>query len=159
MTTFTLNGRSVSIDLVGDELLQGVLKQLNITSSRLVCGVGVCGACTVVVDGRTVAACVFPAALVDGSAVDTAESVPEDDPVAVAFDRFRAFQCGFCTPGAVMEARAFVTDHPEPSRDEVREHMAGNLCRCGCYARIERAVLEASQASNSGESVGGATDG
>lgn len=159
MTTFTLNGRTVSIDLVGDELLQGVLSQLGVTSSRLVCGVGVCGACTVVVDRRTVAACVFPAALIDGSSVDTVESVTEDDPVAAAFDRFRAFQCGFCTPGAVMEARAFVADHPHPSPDEVREHMAGNLCRCGCYARIERAVLDASRASDPGASVDGADDG
>lgn len=143
--TFTLNGQGAEIEVVGDEMLQVVLRELGVSSSRLACGIGVCGVCTVLLDGETVASCVLPAALVQGCSVETIESVGDDDPVVQEFCSKRAFQCGFCTPGAILEARSLLEETPSPSREEIRERMAGNLCRCGCYVKIEEAVAAAAQ--------------
>lgn len=143
-----LNGEPTEVSLAGDELLQSVLADLGVTGSRLACGIGVCGACTVEVDGHTVAACVFPAALADGAQVSTIEGVADTDPVVRSFNEHRAFQCGFCTPGAVLAARELLREKPSPSLDTIREHMAGNLCRCGCYRKIQQAVLAAGRQSS-----------
>lgn len=144
---FRLNGRPLQRDIVGDEMLQGVLRDEGLTGSRLTCGVGVCGACTVHLDGQSVASCILPAALVNDRHVETIESVSGDDKVVQSFCSQRAIQCGYCTPGAIMEARAFLAETSNPSPEDVRERMAGNLCRCGCYMKIEDAVIAAAEVS------------
>lgn len=148
---FTLNGTQESVPGRGNEMLQAILRQRGISSSRIACGVGVCGACTVSVNGKTVAACIYPAQLAQGADIVTVEGVGLDDPVIQAFSAERAFQCGYCTPGMVMECRALIEERACISLDDVRERLAGNLCRCGCYAAIETAALRAALMAHSGQ--------
>jgi len=150
----TVNGRSctflVGHDLSGSETLADVLRDhLGLTGLKVACDEGACGACTVIVDGRAVLSCMTLAVEAAGHEVLTIEGLAPDDPVVLAFacqcepGHGTALQCGFCTPGAVMTAKAFLDENPDPTLDEVREALAGNLCRCGCYQGIARAVLNA----------------
>ena len=110
------------------------------------CSVGVCGLCTVLVDGKMVASCLNLAALVDGQEITTIEGIAEDDrlhPVQQAFIDYGGFQCGICTPGQIIAAKALLDENPEPSEEEVREWMMGSLCRCTGYYKILESVVNA----------------
>jgi carbon-monoxide dehydrogenase small subunit len=159
--TLTVNGRRhgfvVGHDLDGSETLADVLRdRLGLTGLKVACDEGACGACTVVVDGRAVLSCMTLAVEAAGHDVLTIEGLAADDPVVQAFacqcepGHGTALQCGFCTPGAVMTAKAFLDENPDPTLDEVREALAGNLCRCGCYQGIALAVLNAAAAVREG---------
>lgn len=144
--TFTLNGASVAIDVAPGSFLLDVLRdQLDLIGSKACCLEGECGACSVIIDGRGVNACLVLAAEVDGSEVRTIEGLDLGvlTPLQDAFLDNAAAQCGYCIPGQLMAATAFLDTHPNPSRGEVREALAGNLCRCAGYEQITEAVLDA----------------
>jgi aerobic-type carbon monoxide dehydrogenase small subunit (CoxS/CutS family) len=129
-----LNGRAAALEARSDEMLLAVLRREGLLSVRETCGIGVCGACTVLLDGEPVSGCLMLAAAVAGREITTVEGLDEADPVLRAFNEEHAFQCGWCTPGFVLTVKAM---HPG---DDVREALGGNLCRCGCYVKIEEAV-------------------
>jgi len=141
---FELNGESVSAEAEPDESLLVVLRrELGVLSVRETCGIGVCGACTALVDGEPVSACLLLAPFAEGTAVTTVEGLGSDHPVVRAFTEAHAFQCGFCTPGMVLSATALLDECPVPTDREVALALAGNLCRCGCYVKIAAAVRQA----------------
>jgi aerobic-type carbon monoxide dehydrogenase small subunit (CoxS/CutS family) len=140
--SLTLNGERQAVTVEPDEMLMAVLGRLGLRSVRETCGIGVCGSCTVLVDGAAVSGCLMLAPLVDGCTVVTAEGLA-DDPVATAFGDTHAYQCGWCTPGFVVAVRGMLDENPAPTDDEVKEVLAGNLCRCGSYLKILDAVRQA----------------
>jgi len=138
--SLTVNGQRRSLDApVEVSLAQLLREQLGLTGTKVACNEGHCGACTVQVDGVPVLSCITLAHMVQGE-VTTIEGLREH-PLVAAFVRADAVQCGFCTPGQVVSAAALISASPEPSIDEIRHHMAGNICRCGTYPRIEEAIL------------------
>jgi aerobic-type carbon monoxide dehydrogenase small subunit (CoxS/CutS family) len=141
----TLNGRRHEYECEPTEMLLAVLERAGLTSARATCGIGVCGACTVLVDGAPVSGCLTLAARAAGREVTTAEGLPGSDPVVRAFAAERAFQCGWCTPGFVLTVRALLAENPEPDDAEIAEALGGNLCRCGCYVKIADAVRTAAR--------------
>jgi aerobic-type carbon monoxide dehydrogenase small subunit (CoxS/CutS family) len=134
-----LNGRATTLDVRTDEMLLPALRRQGLLSVRETCAIGVCGACTVLLDGEPVTGCLTLAAAVAGREITTVEGLDESDPVLRAFNEKHAFQCGWCTPGFVLTVKAM-----RPG-DDVRTALGGNLCRCGCYVKIERAVLRAAE--------------
>ena len=141
---FTLNGEQVSTQVRPHENLVELLQDhFGLFGARESCGQGLCGCCTVLVDGRSVSGCLYLAAFVDGADVVTIEhAVGESDldEVQKAFAERGAFQCGFCTPGFVLMARELLDERPEATEDEIRHYLSGNLCRCGAYPEIIEAV-------------------
>lgn len=138
--SLTVNGQQRSLDApVEMSLAQLLRERLGLTGTKIACNEGHCGACTVQVDGVPVLSCITLAHMVDGE-VTTIEGLREH-PLVDAFVRADAVQCGFCTPGQVVSAAALVAASPEPTVDEIRHLMAGNICRCGTYPRIEEAIL------------------
>jgi len=136
----TVNGERHELDLpVGTSLAQTLRDELGLTGTKVACNEGHCGACTVQVDGVPVLSCITLAHAVEGE-VTTIEGL-RDHPLVHAFARADAVQCGFCTPGQVVSAAALVAANPAPTREEIRHAMAGNLCRCGTYPKIEEAIL------------------
>lgn len=139
-----VNGEAVELLIETNRLLVDVLRdELQLTGTKTDCGMGVCGTCTVLVDGRPVSSCLMLACLADGRDVLTIEGLSAGDrldPIQDAFAEVGAFECGFCTTGMIMSARALLNDHPTPGREEIVEFMAGNLCRCTGYANILRAI-------------------
>jgi aerobic-type carbon monoxide dehydrogenase small subunit (CoxS/CutS family) len=129
-----LNGRAATLDVRTDEMLLPALRRHGLLSVRETCAIGVCGACTVLLDGEPVTGCLTLAATVAGREITTVEGLDESDPVLRAFNAEHAFQCGWCTPGFVLTVKAM-----QPGED-VRAALGGNLCRCGCYVKIEEAV-------------------
>jgi aerobic-type carbon monoxide dehydrogenase small subunit (CoxS/CutS family) len=129
-----LNGRATTLDVRTDEMLLPALRRHGLLSVRETCGIGVCGACTVLLDGEPVTGCLTLTAAVAGHEITTVEGLDEADPVLRAFNEAHAFQCGWCTPGFVLTVKAMGPG------DEVRASLGGNLCRCGCYVKIEEAV-------------------
>jgi carbon-monoxide dehydrogenase small subunit len=129
-------------------------EQCRLTGTHLGCEHGVCGACTVLVDGAAVRACLVFAIQVDGAQITTIEGIGRADgelsPVQSAFRDCHALQCGFCTPGFVVSVTAFLRDHPSPSDEEIREALSGNLCRCTGYQSIVEAVRRAAAAQRGG---------
>jgi len=124
-----------------------IRQELDLTGTHLGCEHGVCGACTILLNGEAVRSCLMLAAQADGAELRTVESLAEGDelhPIQRAFQDHHALQCGFCTPGFLMTALAFLNDNPLPTRDEVREAISGNLCRCTGYQPIIDAILQAS---------------
>ena len=149
--TLKVNGasREVESDDPDVPLLYVLRDQLGLTGTHFGCGLAQCGACTVVADGRAVRSCIAPARSVVGQDVVTIEglgSPDRPDPLQAAFIAEQAAQCGYCTAGMIMSARALLAATPRPSEIEVREALAGNLCRCGSHARVIRAVLRAAAA-------------
>jgi aerobic-type carbon monoxide dehydrogenase small subunit (CoxS/CutS family) len=139
-----LNGERVALECRSDEMLLDVLRrERGLTSVRETCRIGVCGACTVLVDGEPISACLMLAAQAAGRRVTTVEGLPAGDPVARAFGEAHAFQCGWCTPGFVLTARRLLEESPSPSEGEIAEALGGNLCRCGSYVKIVEAVRRA----------------
>jgi aerobic-type carbon monoxide dehydrogenase small subunit (CoxS/CutS family) len=141
-----INGDERELDARTDEsILDVVRRELGLLSVRETCGIGVCGACTVLLDGEPVSGCLLLAPLADGREITTVEGLGGDDPVQQAFSATHAFQCGYCTPGMILTAKRLLEETPRPTADEVRTAMSGNLCRCGSYVKIVEAVLEAAQ--------------
>jgi aerobic-type carbon monoxide dehydrogenase small subunit (CoxS/CutS family) len=136
---FTVNGEDVSVEVEAGDMLLAVLRRLGLRSVRETCAIGVCGACTVLVDGEAMSACLLLAPLAEGTEVVTAEGLA-DDPVVDAFTAAHAYQCGWCTPGFAVTVKALLDDNPSPTDDEARAALAGNLCRCGSYVKILDAV-------------------
>lgn len=153
---FHLNGQAASIDVDEDRKLLWVLRtELAMTGAKYGCGAGFCGACTVILDGRAIHACLTPVKEVAGKRLLTIEGLaPEGklDPLQQAFFEHGGFQCGYCTPGMIMKAYALLQDNPHPSRQEILEAMESNLCRCGAHQRIV-AAIEAG--SGGGKPIGG----
>jgi aerobic-type carbon monoxide dehydrogenase small subunit (CoxS/CutS family) len=143
-----VNGRTRELEARADESILDVLRErLGLLSVRETCGIGVCGACTVLLDGEPVSGCLLLAPLADGREVTTVEGLGGGHPVQAAFAEAHAFQCGYCTPGMVLTAKRLLEESPRPTEAEVREAMSGNLCRCGSYVKIVDAVLRAAAAS------------
>jgi aerobic-type carbon monoxide dehydrogenase small subunit (CoxS/CutS family) len=140
-----LNGRPLQYECEPTEMLLTLLEREGCTSARATCGLGVCGACTVLVDGVPMSGCLTLAAQAAGCEVTTAEGLSGSDPVVRAFASARAFQCGWCTPGFLLTVRALLDENRHPDDAEIAEALGGNLCRCGCYVRIADAVRAASR--------------
>jgi len=139
-----VNGRTETLTVDDHEILLDVLRdELGLASVREGCGVGVCGACTVLLDGAPVSSCLLLAGRLEGRAVVTVEGLGSEQalhPVQAAFLEAGALQCGYCTPGLVLSVAALLTEFPAPSAETVRDYLSGNLCRCCAYPDIVRAV-------------------
>jgi carbon-monoxide dehydrogenase small subunit len=149
--TITVNGRPVSAEVADRTLLVHFVRDVaNLTATNVGCDSSSCGACTVLLDGKSVKSCTMLAAQADGSEVTTVEGLAdgtgEMHPVQAAFHAEHGLQCGFCTPGMVMAAVSLLAENPAPTEDEVRAALEGNLCRCTGYHNIVRAVLAAAPA-------------
>jgi aerobic-type carbon monoxide dehydrogenase small subunit (CoxS/CutS family) len=135
-----VNGRDFSVEAeVGTSLAHVLREQLGLTGTKVACNEGHCGACTVQLDGVPILSCLTLVHTVEGRDVTTIEGL-QDHPLVDAFVRADALQCGFCTPGQIVSAAALVEANPDPSREEIRHGMAGNICRCGTYPKIEEAI-------------------
>jgi isoquinoline 1-oxidoreductase alpha subunit len=145
-TSFELNGKSVSVETPEDATLLWTLRErLKLTGTRFGCGIAACGACTVHLDGTAVRSCSMPMAAVEGRQVTTIEGLSEnnDHPLQVAFQEEQVPQCGYCQSGQIMQAATLLASNSSPSREEIVSHMNGNLCRCGTYNRIIKAITKA----------------
>ena len=151
---FTLNGRGVEARIEPHLSLVEVLREhFDLFGARESCAQGLCGCCTVLVNGDAVSSCLYLAAFADGAEVVTVEHLAKDgklDPVQEAFIEAGAFQCGFCTPGFVMMTKQLLDEHPEPTDDQIRHYLSGNLCRCGAYPDSIQAVKLAARKTHSG---------
>lgn len=145
MTTLLVNGERHELELGTRRLVDVLRDDLGLLGTKLACGEGACGACAVLLDGRPVASCILLAAAAEGREVTTIEGLSSGIGAAVqeAFVAEDALQCGFCTPGQVVSATALLAATARPTREEIRVALAGNLCRCGAYPKLERAVLRA----------------
>ena len=150
-----INGENRQVDAPARRLLVDLLRyDLGLTGTKEGCSIGVCGACTVLVDGEMVASCITLAAAADGSEITTIEGLAQDGrlhPVQQAFIDYGGFQCGICTPGQVMAAKALLDENPQPTEEEVRDWMMGNLCRCTGYYKILESVVAAMSPAGSQE--------
>ncbi len=147
--TLTVNGKKLTLAVSpNDTLLEVVRDHLDLTGSKEGCGEGVCGSCTLLLDGHPVRACLTLALEADGSAVTTVEGLAQGgtlSPLQQSFIEHGAVQCGFCTPGMLMSATALLTDNPAPDRKTVRNALSGNICRCTGYAKIVDAVMHSAR--------------
>ena len=143
----TLNGEQREMDVPDQRLLVDAIRyDLGLTGTKLGCGVGVCGACTVLVNGKMVSSCLMLAALTDGAEIMTIEGLAQDGqlaPIQKAFLQYGGFQCGICTPGQIMAAHSLLEENPHPTEDEIKEWMMGNLCRCTGYYKILESIQKA----------------
>ena len=146
---FILNGDPTTIDVAENARLVDVLRNdFHLTGTKEGCGVGECGACTVIIDGKAVASCLVLAVSVEGKSVLTIEGLSKNgelDPVQEAFIDHHAAQCGFCTPGFIMSAKALLDANPSPTREEIRVAISGNICRCTGYHQIVDAIEDAAE--------------
>ena len=148
--SFTLNGEPVKVEVEPHLTLLHVLRdKLELTGTKEGCGMGECGACTVLLDGKTVNSCIFPALEIEGRKVTTIEGLTDVQgnlhPIQKAFIKWGAVQCGFCTPGMVLSAKALLDENPKPTEEEIRHGIAGNLCRCTGYLQIIQAIKAVSE--------------
>jgi aerobic-type carbon monoxide dehydrogenase small subunit (CoxS/CutS family) len=153
--SFTLNGKPVELTVDDDRMLLWVLRyDLRLTGTRFGCGVALCGSCTVIVGQEAMRSCVTPVKEVAGKRVLTIEGLSAEGrlhPIQEAFLNHHAFQCGYCTPGMILSAYALLLKGAHPTREEIIQHMDGNLCRCGSHTRIVDAILEAAGATKGGD--------
>ena len=147
--SFKLNEKSVSLTTDGERTLLWMLRtDLALTGTKYGCGKGLCGACTVMVDDRAVRSCIIPVRSIKGKKVLTIEGLARNGklhPIQEAFIKHDALQCGFCTPGMILNAYSLLLRNPQPTREEIIEGMEYNLCRCGAHLRIIRAIESAAQ--------------
>ncbi len=150
----TINGTAYERTVEPRLLLSDFIRaEAGLTGTHVGCEHGVCGACTILLDGRPVRSCLLLAVQLDGAAIETVESLASDGtlhPLQEAFWQRHGLQCGYCTPGILMSMKAFLATHPTPSDDEIRAALAGNLCRCTGYQQIVAAVREAAAAMRAG---------
>ena len=150
LVTFKVNGDTREAYIQpGDTLLDVIREDLGLTGSKKGCGTGECGACTVILNGKAVPSCLVLAASVEGAYIVTIEGIAENGklhPLQQAFIDHQATQCGFCTPGFILSAKAYLDENPFPSREEVEEALLGNLCRCTGYKKIVDAVMSVVEA-------------
>ncbi len=160
--TLTVNGKPMKLSVEPRETLLDTLRgKLDHTGAKRVCDRGTCGACTMIVDNKVQYGCTILAIDAQGKKIETIESLTANGkvhPIVPAFVNHDAQQCGYCTPGFVMASKGFLDKNPNPTYDQVKEGLGGNLCRCGTYVGIRKAVLEAAQALRSGKSVKGANN-
>ena len=152
----TVNGVRRRLTVEDEDLLLDVLRRTGRTSVREGCGVGACGACTVLVSGRSVSSCLARAVRYDQAEITTADGLPEDDDVVAAFVEAGAMQCGYCIPGFVLMAHELLAENPAPTRQDIVDHLEGNICRCGTYPEILTAIETAAR-RRAGTATGGTT--
>ena len=141
MTTFTLNGQPVSIEAAADTPLLWVLRDhMHLMGTKYGCGIAICGACTVHLNGQPVRSCVLPLSELEGQSVTTIEGLGGNHHLQVAWVEHQVPQCGYCQSGQIMSAAALLESAHNPSEQEIKTAMAGNLCRCGTYPRIVKAI-------------------
>jgi len=145
---FTLNGREVSAEVESHKMLLQVLRDtFQLTGTKDGCGQGECGACTVLVDGKSINSCLYPAFEVDGKSVTTIEGLVGEGnklhPIQEAFVENGGIQCGFCTPGMIMSAKALLDENPDPTDEDIKKGISGNLCRCTGYVQIVDSIRKA----------------
>ncbi|MBI4444787.1 MAG: (2Fe-2S)-binding protein [Acidobacteria bacterium] len=152
--SFLLNGKETWLEIEPNLMLVDLLREsLFLTGTKKSCAMGICGACTVVVDGMAVSSCTFPAFNINGREVLTIEGLSSNGqlhPLQKAFIQKGGFQCGFCTPGMILMAKTLLDENPAPTEEEIRTYMDGNICRCTGYQMIVESILEASR-SEAGE--------
>jgi carbon-monoxide dehydrogenase small subunit len=147
---FTLNGREVSAEVESHKMLLQVLRDtFQLTGTKDGCGQGECGACTVLVDDKSINSCLYPAFEVDGKSVTTIEGLVGEGnklhPIQEAFVENGGIQCGFCTPGMIMSAKALLGENPNPTDEEIKKGISGNLCRCTGYVQIVDSIRKAAK--------------
>ena len=144
----TVNGNDIEVQIsAGDRLLDVLRNKLGLTGTKEGCGIGECGACTVLMDGKPVNSCLVPAFQAEGSVIETVEGLDKSGnlhPLQEAFVENTAIQCGYCTPGMLMSALALLRENPGPTREEIKYAISGNLCRCTGYHQIIAAIEDAS---------------
>src|ERR1700716_446476 len=148
MIAFTVNGQRKEVSVDGNTPLLWVLREhLKMTGTKFGCGIASCGACTVHIDGKATRSCAMPVSLVEGKAVTTIEGLSPDGshPLQKAWLAEQVPQCGYCQSGAIMSAADLLSQNPQPTRAQIIEHMSTNICRCGTYQRIVRAVERAAR--------------
>lgn len=151
MISFSVNGKKQTVNLGPDTPLLWVLRDhLKLTGTKFGCGAGLCGACTVHIDGRPEHSCATPISDVQGKKVTTIEGIPGTHPVKEAWLSEEVSQCGYCQPGQVMSAVALLAQNPQPTDSDIDNAMTGNLCRCGTYGRIRRAIHSAAGKTGKG---------
>lgn len=142
MLAFSLNERAVELDVDPETPLLWVLRDhLSLMGTRFGCGMGLCGACTVHLDGAAIRSCSTPISSVAGRSVTTIEGLGGEHPVQRAWVEHNVPQCGYCQSGQIMSAAALLASNPQPDEDSIRQAMSGNLCRCGTYHKVQRAIL------------------
>ena len=152
MISFTVNGVSHALELTPDTPLLWVLRDhLNLTGTKFGCGEGLCGACTVLIDGRAQRSCVTPLGDVQGKRITTIEGIADSHPLKMAWLAEEVSQCGYCQPGQLLSAMALLAKKPNPGDADIDAAMRGNICRCGTYGRIRRAIHAAGQGSKGGK--------
>jgi isoquinoline 1-oxidoreductase subunit alpha len=148
MTTFILNGTSVTVQSEPDTPLLWVIREeIKLTGTKFGCGIAQCGACTVHIDGRATRSCITPVSAVSGKQITTIEGLSPDSshPLQKAWIVEQVPQCGYCQSGQIMQAAALLAQNRSPSREDIVKHMNGNICRCGTYQRIVRAIERAAR--------------
>jgi len=151
MIVFTVNGKEQRVDVGADTPLLWVLREkLGLTGSKFGCGEGLCGACTVHIDGSPQRSCITPVGDVQGKRVTTIEGIADNHPIKKAWLAQEVSQCGYCQPGQIMSGVALLQNKPNPTDAEIDSAMSGNLCRCGTYGRIRRAIHTAGKAAPKG---------
>ena len=145
----TINGKAISVDVDPSLRLVDFLRDnLYLTGTKIGCGKGECGACTVIMNGKAVTSCIIPVMRAEGATIETIEGLEKDGklhPLQTRFIEMGAIQCGFCTPGFIMSAKALLDKNSNPTKEEVKEALGGNICRCTGYKKIEEAVLAAAK--------------
>ncbi len=145
MITLNVNDKNYEVDVEPDTPLLWVLRDtLGLQGTKYGCGIGQCGACTVIIDGNAIRSCTRPVSLAAGKKITTIEGLAPDHPVKKAWIAGNVPQCGYCQPGQIMQAAALLNHSPHPDDEEIDKAMAGNVCRCGTYQRIRKAIHDAS---------------
>ncbi|MGI6128614.1 MAG: (2Fe-2S)-binding protein [bacterium] len=156
--SFTLNGEPVQVKVAPADMLLDVLRdKLALTGTKKGCGRGECGACTVILNGQAVDSCLIPAVKAQGAVVETIEGLAKGNqlhPLQEAFADLGAVQCGYCTPGMIMSAKALLDKNPHPDSNAIREGISGNICRCTGYVKIEEAIMAAAAKINDSRGEG-----
>jgi isoquinoline 1-oxidoreductase alpha subunit len=146
MIRLEINGKSYHVDVAPEVPLLWVIRErLKLTGTKFGCGIGMCGSCTVHIDGKAERSCQTPVGDAQGKKITTVEGLPENHPVKQAWIKEQVPQCGYCQSGQIMQAASLLSENPHPSEAKIVEHMNGNLCRCGTYARIKSAIRLASK--------------